>query len=130
MPKHAERRIASPATWNGVANTSGAQALGQQHGIRGAAARQYGEELVLARAAQEIVATQQTTGTLDDLAQQVVAGLPYPGGCSNGQSPPSMSSSSRQSCVFMRLHAVCLAKQHGEQRGAVVDAGQRVLLGD
>ncbi len=126
MPKHAERRMASPATRKGVGKHFGAQALRKTHGAGRGARGQRDEKCVHARPAQHVVAAQQGRGAAGHLAKQLIAGI---------HAEPRVPMAEvvdieehQAHCAMAALHAVGLAEQHGEQGFAIVDAGQVVEL--
>ena len=127
MPKQAERRMASPFTRKGVAEDIHAQPLGQHDGVDAGAAGQGDEKLVLAGAAQQVVAAQQARRAGHHLAEQIVAGV-------GAQPRVPMAKvvdveENHAQRALHALHAVGLAEEHGEHRFAVIDAGQAVRLG-
>ena len=126
MPKHAERRIASPATWKGVENTSARKRSVRVMALAGAHEGKATRNCIHARPAQHVVAAQQGRGAAGHLAQQLVAGIH-----AEPRVPVAevVDIEEHQAQVAMAaLHAVGLAKQHGQQRLAIVDAGQAVEL--
>ena len=124
MPKQAERRMASPATWKGEEKTSMRSRSASDHGVGGAAAGQRNQELVHAGPAQQIVAAQQRAGAAGHLAEQFVAGVHAEPRVPVAEVVDIEEHHAQR--AIHALHAVGLAKQHGEQGFAVVDAGKAV----
>ena len=111
----------------GRAEDIDAQALGHHDGVGAGAAGEGHKELVLAGAAEQVVAAQEARGAGCDLAEQIVA-------CLGAEARVPVAEvvdveENEAEGAFHALDAVGFAKEHGEHGFAVVDAGEVVGLG-
>ena len=103
-----------------------AQALGKAHGVKRSAQRQSDEKRIHAGAAQHVVTAQLGGGAAGHLAKQLIASVHAEPGIPVSEVVDIEEHQAH--LALAALHTVGLAKQHGEQGFAIVDASQVVEL--